>query len=292
MPGARNLPSVSSVPRVEAQRLVASTVTVLGASGGAGGRRRTTAFLVGDDTLVDAGTGVLDLSLQRMALIDHVFLTHAHLDHIAALPLILDSVASLRSRSLVVHAIGATLDALREHVFNGRIWPDFSRFRYQSGEPMLRFSELVLGRALRLGGRELTPIPAEHTVPAVGYRIRGERGSLILGGDGRCGAGFWRAVNATRDLRYLVIETSFPDRLATRARASKHLNVGQFALELAPRPPGRRTQSSRASTATRSPRCATPRCASASRASRSSPAATRAPSSPTTCDARWRSTTS
>ncbi len=70
-------------------------------------------------------------------------------------------------------------------------------------------------------------------MPAAGYRIRGERGSLVLGGDGRCGAEFWRAVNATRDLRYLVIEASFPDRLATLARASKHLNVGQFALELA-----------------------------------------------------------
>ncbi len=152
MPGARAMPSAGSVPQVPQQRLVASTVTALGVSGGVGGRRRTTAFLAGHDVLIDAGTGVLDLSLQRMALIDHVLLTHAHLDHIVALPLILDSVASLRSRSLVVHAIGATLDALREHVSNGRIWPDFSRFRYESGEPMLRFSELAIGRALRLGG--------------------------------------------------------------------------------------------------------------------------------------------
>jgi len=64
---------------------------ILGCSGGIGGEHlRTTSLLVDDDVLIDAGTGVGDLSIAEMARIDHVFLTHTHLDHIACLPLMID----------------------------------------------------------------------------------------------------------------------------------------------------------------------------------------------------------
>ena len=88
-------------------------VRVLGCSGGIGARARTTSFLVDDDILLDAGTGVEDLSIAELAAIDHVFLTHSHLDHIAALPLLVDSVGSLRKKPIVVHALRETIDALR-----------------------------------------------------------------------------------------------------------------------------------------------------------------------------------
>ena len=80
-------------------------VRVLGCSGGIGARARTTSFLVDQDVLLDAGTGVEDLSVEDLAAIDHVFLTHSHLDHVAALPLLVDSVGALRDKQLVVHAL-------------------------------------------------------------------------------------------------------------------------------------------------------------------------------------------
>ena len=70
-------------------------VRVLGCGGGIGGRlMRTTSLLVDHDILIDAGTGLSDLPLDELAAIDHVFITHSHLDHIAALPLMVDAVAS------------------------------------------------------------------------------------------------------------------------------------------------------------------------------------------------------
>lgn len=97
-------------------------VRVLGCSGGigdSGGRPlRTTALLVDEDILIDCGTGVGDLTIAELARIDHVFLTHAHFDHIACLPMLIDSVSDLRDRPLAIHAVGATLDCLRAHVFN------------------------------------------------------------------------------------------------------------------------------------------------------------------------------
>ena len=102
-------------------------IRVLGCSGAIAKDCRTTSFLIDDDVLVDAGTGVGDLTLAEMQRINHVFLTHSHLDHIAALPLMLDAVASYRSTPLVVYALSETTAALKAHIFNNLIWPDFTR---------------------------------------------------------------------------------------------------------------------------------------------------------------------
>lgn len=100
---------------------------ILGCSGGIGGRsQRTTSLLLDRDILVDAGTGVGDLSMAELAMIDHVFLTHTHLDHIASLPLLIDTVADRRSGPLTVYGTAAVLTVLRNHIFNWAIWPDFS----------------------------------------------------------------------------------------------------------------------------------------------------------------------
>ncbi|MGZ8210914.1 MAG: 3',5'-cyclic-nucleotide phosphodiesterase, partial [Burkholderiales bacterium] len=50
---------------------------ILGCSGGIGGELRTTAMLLDHDVLIDAGTGVGDLSVSALAQIDHVFVTHS-----------------------------------------------------------------------------------------------------------------------------------------------------------------------------------------------------------------------
>ena len=101
-------------------------VRVLGCSGAIARDCRTTAFLVDEHILVDAGTGVGDLTVDEMLAIDHVLLTHCHLDHIAALPLMLDAVGTRRSKPLTLHALPETISALQQHIFNGVIWPDFS----------------------------------------------------------------------------------------------------------------------------------------------------------------------
>ena len=49
---------------------------ILGCSGGIGGRHlRTTSMLADHDVLIDAGTGVGDLSLTELSLIDHIFIS-------------------------------------------------------------------------------------------------------------------------------------------------------------------------------------------------------------------------
>ena len=149
-------------------------VRVLGCSGAIAQGCRTTAFLIEGRVLIDAGTGVGDLTLEEMRQIDHVLLTHSHLDHVAALPLMLDAVSSLRSTPVQVHALPATIAALQAHVFNNVIWPDFSRIP-SAAAPFLIFKELETAQMLRLAGLDIEVLPAIHTVPAVGYAVRGRQ---------------------------------------------------------------------------------------------------------------------
>ena len=51
-------------------------IRVLGCSGSIAAGNRTTSFLVDDDMLIDAGTGVGDLTLDELARIDRIFITH------------------------------------------------------------------------------------------------------------------------------------------------------------------------------------------------------------------------
>ncbi len=207
-------------------------VRILGCSGGIGGRhRRTTAMLVDHDLLIDAGTGVADLSLAELALIDHVFLTHSHLDHIALLPLLIDSVSDLRDKPLTVYATAATLEIIGKHIFNWAIWPDFSVIPSREN-PIMRYQSIHLGQSVRLGERTITALPAEHTVPAVGYQLDSGMGSLVFTGDTTANDVFWPVVNRIANLRYLLIETAFPNCEQGLAEISKHLCPKMLANEL------------------------------------------------------------
>lgn len=208
-------------------------ICVLGCSGSIAQGCRTTSFLVDQDLLVDAGTGVGDLHLADMALINHVVLTHAHLDHIVSLPLMLDAVASRRQEPLTVYALPETIEALRRHVFNDVIWPDFSAIP-NVHNPFLVFASLSVGEVLSLGGKRVEVLPAEHTVPAVGYAVAQNEDAphWVFSGDTSHNPAFWARVNCL-PVGALVIETAFSERERDLAERSKHLCPSALARELA-----------------------------------------------------------
>ncbi|OYW38403.1 MAG: 3',5'-cyclic-nucleotide phosphodiesterase [Hydrogenophilales bacterium 12-61-10] len=207
-------------------------LTILGCSGGIGSGRHTTSFLVDDDILIDAGTGITTLRFEQLLAIDHVFITHSHLDHVLGLPLLLDAVGEQRTSPVVVHALPEVLEILAEDLFNWRLWPDF-RAIPSVASPWLRFDPLPLGAMCTLGQRSFTPLPVQHVVPACGIQIRTPAGSLVFSGDTTQSAAFVSALNAIPDLRHLIIETSFENALADIARESQHHWPDSLAAELA-----------------------------------------------------------
>lgn len=211
-------------------------VRVLGCSGAIAKDCRTTSFLIDDSILIDAGTGVGDLTLEQMRRVDHVFLTHSHLDHIAALPLMLDAVSSLRGTPVQVHALPGTIAALKAHVFNNIIWPDFSAIPTPA-QPFMRFSSIEAGQRIDIDGTILEALPAVHTVPAVGFAAQGSNGWWVFSGDTERNPAFWVRVNAL-PVAMLVIETAFSNRERDLASRSLHLSPSTLAEELSNIRPG------------------------------------------------------
>ncbi len=207
-------------------------VKILGCEGSIGGiGKHTTSMLIDEDILLDAGTGVVELPLEALAKIDHVFLTHSHLDHIASLPLLVEAVAGLRDKPIYVYALDSTIEILKNHIFNWSIWPDFANIKIKQ-HPVMQFVPIQVGNVTHLNNRHFAPIPAKHTVPAVGYCLSSEQASLVFSGDTACDAVFWEAINQIKNLRYLIIETTFAKAAQKIAVASRHLSTPMLANEL------------------------------------------------------------
>ena len=183
------------------------------------------------DVLVDAGTGVGDLTLDEMLGVDHVLLTHAHLDHVAALPLMLDAIATRRGSPVLVHALAGTIEALKAHIFNDVIWPDFTRLPTAQCpiHPLSRKSGW--GRCYASADKRIEVLPAVHTVPAVGYAVMAQQACWVFSGDTGRNPAFWRRVNQL-DVSMLVIETAFSSRESQLAETSQHLSPEVLAQEL------------------------------------------------------------
>jgi ribonuclease BN (tRNA processing enzyme) len=207
-------------------------VKVLGCSGGIGGILRTTCFLIDDDILLDAGTGVGDLSIEQLLKIDHVFITHSHLDHIASIPLLVDTVFGMKKSPVYVHSTAETWAILKEHVFNWKVWPDFTVIP-DANDPFLIWKEVKIGETVDIKGRKFTPIPANHVVPAVGYHLEGDKSSMLFTGDTTTCDPIWGYANEIKNLKYLIIETAFSNAELELAKMSKHFCPSLLIAELA-----------------------------------------------------------
>lgn len=137
----------------------------------------------------------------------------------------------MRAEPVTVYATAATVDILRKHIFNWLIWPDFTAIP-STATPYLRYQVLDAGSSVLLNDRKVTAIPANHVVPAVGYHLDSGTSSLVFSGDTTCNGLLWDYLNGVENLRYLIIETAFPDEERDLAIASKHLCPTMLADEL------------------------------------------------------------
>ena len=207
------------------------TLRVLGCSGGISSDLRTTSLLLNENILIDAGTGVGDLSLEELRKIDHIFLTHSHLDHICSIPFIADAVGGSRDKPLKVYGIYKTIHALQEHIFNNVIWPDFTKIP-SAKNPFISLHLIEICEPFKMDGISITALPVDHSITANAYAIDSGSGTLIFSGDTGVSDDLWKAINQQKQIKHIIIETSFSDHEEALAIVSGHLSPALLMKEL------------------------------------------------------------
>lgn len=210
---------------------------VLGSFGGDSPVCRMTSFLIDGAVVVDAGaiTRALDIDEQRR--VRHVLISHTHIDHTATLPFLIENIFGTHPDPVSIYCAKRVLGAVRRHLFNNDTWPDFTRIPDHL-EPSVRFQEIVAEEPFTIddlpgGSLEVTAIPVNHIVPTTAFVLRQGESSIIFTSDTGPTEQIWDVANRTPNLKALITECSFPNRLQAVADISRHLTPATLAGELA-----------------------------------------------------------
>ncbi len=187
------------------------------------------ATLIDDVIAIDAGAlGLMPLDAQRR--VQHIFLSHAHLDHVATLPIFLDNVYEPGPQCVSVYGTRATLDVLQQSIFNDRVWPDMVRLS-RGSTSFVRLIEIEPYQSVTVGGHTVTPLPLEHVIPTVAFVIDDWASAVAIVSDTAPSEAVWTALRGQARLDALFLECSFPNELAELAGISFHLTPELFAAE-------------------------------------------------------------
>ena len=210
---------------------------MLGAYGAEGLAQRPSAFLVNDSVLIDGGTVGGALTSPEQLAIRHALVSHSHLDHIAGLAYLSETLALCESRTpLTIASLDPVVTALRTSIFNDTVWPDFTKLPTVDA-PVLRFRELLEDVEQPIGDLMVTPIAVTHTVPTSGFIVHDGVSGVVYSGDTGPTEALWQAARGVGGLGAIILECAFPNRLETLAKIAKHMTPELIRRELDKLPP-------------------------------------------------------
>jgi ribonuclease BN (tRNA processing enzyme) len=204
---------------------------ILGCSGGEAEGERLTGLLINGRVAIDAGSLTQALTVDEQIAVRHIFLTHSHLDHLCTLPFYTKNIFGHTHSPVGIRALPETLDALSRHLFNDELWPDFSVIP-SPNDPTIRYTEIEPEHTYDVCGLHITPIRVNHLVPCVGYLVEDGKDAFVFTSDTAETDRIWEVANATKNLRLVITEASFPNEQAWLAEASKHLTPAKLGGEL------------------------------------------------------------
>ena len=206
-------------------------VKILGCSGSETIGHMPPGFLVNDVMMLDAGTITAALSLEAQSRITDILISHTHLDHIKSLLFLADNIIGRIRNPVNIHAIPKVLDAIRKHLMNDIIWPDFTKIP-TAKNPVLAYVPMPLGKTVSIAGLKVKAIPMNHPVPAVGFLVSDGKSSFLYSADTGPNEGLWKEAAKANNLSAIIVDTSFPNSLDGIATVSGHFTPAQLHQDL------------------------------------------------------------
>jgi cAMP phosphodiesterase len=194
-------------------------------------RQFTASYVVNDCLAIDAGAIGWMNSLDMQSAIGDVLLSHPHLDHIASLPMFLDNVYGVRPDGVRIWTSEHTERALREHCFNGVMWPDLTSLSPDAAKHM-QFRRFRGEEPFPIGDLAITPLTLDHVGPTFGFLVDDGASAFAIISDTREVDRVWDLLNAAPRLNTVFLECSFPNRMRWLADVSKHLTPESFGRQL------------------------------------------------------------
>lgn len=195
-------------------------VKVIGGHGGVSPGFQATSYLINDELLIDAGSIASGVSIKDQIKVDNILISHAHLDHISELAYLCDNCFGLKNKPFMVYSNKVVKDAIKTHILNDTIWPDFSKLPSES-KPTIKFNEFIPGATFQLGDYEVTPVRVNHFTEACGFVITWREKTLIFTQDTGPTEEIWKVGNKS-SLVGIFSEISFPNILEQVAIDSLH----------------------------------------------------------------------
>jgi cAMP phosphodiesterase len=180
-----------------------------------------TCFIIVDHVALDAGSLAFSINSEQRENIRDIVLTHAHLDHVAGLPMFIDDLFADLSEPVRVHATAEVIEVLERDIFNWSVYPRFSELTNAHG-PVIEYRPFVNGEDFDAGHLKFSPVAVNHLVPASGFVVDDGASAIAVTGDTSSMDDFWTAAARTH-LKALLIECAFPDELSTIAKRSHHM---------------------------------------------------------------------
>lgn len=195
-------------------------------------RQHLACLVINDRLAVDAGSLAMAATDNIRRQLRDIVLTHAHLDHIAGLPLFVDDLFATLDRPIMVHALKDVIEVLERDVFNWSVFPRFSELSIASGSA-IEYKAVQYGNNFEAAGFNCTLFRTDHKVPAAGVTVSDGKSTVVITGDTATLDALKEAVSDIEDLRAILVECAFPNELADIARNSHHMTPAVLNEQLA-----------------------------------------------------------